>query len=1028
MDSNYAVVIGPGDTEVGSEGAVEKAKLFGIDIDQVVTYRLVHLRGRLEPNEIEELAGRLLVDSVGQWWMMREEHQPPSQLGQVSVVEVGLRPGVTDREGAELVRAANELGYDVTAATIARRYFVYGQIPQAQIYELMTRVLHNEVIERWNFNQLAPSFTDDAAVSPHVTHIDLSALDADGLAAVSADRRLGLTVDEMAAIQKWFSGLGRNPSDAELETLAQTWSEHCSHKTFRATIEMPDGQLIHGLLDAYLRAATNAINAPWVESAFVDNAGIVHFDETYDLALKAETHNHPSALEPFGGANTGVGGVVRDILGVSAKPIALTDVLCFGPEDFNSNFLPPNVLHPRAVRSGVVAGIADYGNKIGVPNIAGAVFHHPSFTTTPLVFAGCIGLLPRGSNPTQPQVGDSIVVLGGRVGRDGVGGATFSSQTMSASTADIAGSSVQIGDPVVEKGLIDVVIEARDLGLYNAITDCGAGGLSSAVGEMAEQLGARVDLSTVPRKYPGLAPWEVWLSEAQERMVVACSDPGPLLELARRWQVEAAVIGHFTGDRTLTVVDGNDPVIQLDTTFLHDGRPPLRLHAAAVDYSRPERNEADVIPGEMSADDALLALLAHPSIRSNESVIRSYDHEVLGGTVVRPYGGPALDGPADGTVIVPPGTIPRPGERILEPEADAAVAGAVIGIGAALLVGRHDPEAMAWAAIDEAIRNAVVAGANPDQLSLLDNFAWGNPHTPEALAGLVAACRGCHDAAVVFGAPFVSGKDSLFNEFVHDNGETDPVTPTLIITAVGIVPDISTVPSTGVVESGNDVWLIGRSRGELGGSYLDDVVGVDAGGPVPAPDPTTVANHRAVHRLIQQGLVQSAHDISDGGLAVAAAEWAFAGRLGLTLSVDTSHGPAELFGEAAGRYLLEVRPEHADQLADQVPEATRIGWVTSDGHVRIGVEIDVSLEQIGKAFVSPDFELSELAFSTPAFKVDVDSLDTDDEPVDDEQPGQYGPIDAELLDSEPPAEHEHVEDSEDAMAELDFEDDDGGEE
>jgi phosphoribosylformylglycinamidine synthase len=522
----------------------------------------------------------------------------------------------------------------------------------------------------------------------------------------------------------------------------------------------------------------------------------------------------------------------------------------------------------------------------------------------------------------------------------------------------------------VEKGLIDVVIDARDNGLYNAITDCGAGGLSSAVGEMADHLGAHVDLASVPRKYPGLAPWEVWLSEAQERMVLACTDPQPLLDLAHRWQVEASVIGQFTGDGILNVVDGSETVVNLDTTFLHDGRPQLHLQAGEVDCIRPPRREPDQLPAGMSANEALLALLSHPSISSNESIIRTYDHEVLGGTVVRPYGGPAMDGPADGTVIIPSGTSHRPGaDAVLEldpAEEPAAIAGAAIGIGASLLVGRLDPEAMAWAAVDEAVRNVVVAGADPDQLSLLDNFAWGNPHTPEALGGLVAACRGCHDAAVSFGAPFVSGKDSLFNEFVHDNGTADPVTPTLIITAVGIVRDISTIPSTGVVAPGNDVWLVGARSGQLGGSYLDEIAEIDGGGEVPGPDPDAIENHRAVHRAISAGIVQSAHDISDGGLAVAAAEWAFAGRLGMTLSVDTTHGPSGLFGEGPGRYLLEVTQLDADRLAELIPDAVRVGWVTNDDRVRIGVEVDVSLEDVGKAFVGPKFEMSAQPFSLPS--------------------------------------------------------------
>ena len=804
-------------------------------------------------------------------------------------------------------------------------------------------MLHNTVIERWATDELAPAHADlHASVVPTAT-IAIGGLDHDGLGEVSRTRRLGLSGHEMEAIQKWFASEGREPTDGELETLAQTWSEHCSHKTFRALVATPDGP-IDGLLDTYLRGATEAIDAPWVESAFVDNAGIVNFDDRFDLAIKAETHNHPSALEPFGGANTGVGGVVRDILGVSAKPIAITDVLCFGPEDLPVDALPDGVLHPLRVRSGVIAGVGDYGNKIGVPNLAGAIFHDPSYTTTPLVFAGCLGLLPKGSNPTNAIAGDFVVVLGGAVGRDGVGGATFSSQSMGVETADVAGSSVQIGDPVVEKGLIDLVVAARDAGLYHAITDCGAGGLSSAVGEMAESLGAQVDLAKVPRKYPGLSPWEVWLSEAQERMVMAVPDPVPLLALAAQWQVDATVIGWFTGDGRLLVLDGDDVVIDLDCRFLHDGRPRLELEAVAVDDARQPRHPVEIVGDEIQPVEALKALLSHPSLRSNESVIRTYDHEVLGGTVVRPYDGAELDGPADGTVIIPPGT-----------EQADPLRGVAIGIGAAILIGRFDCESMAWAAVDEAVRNVVVAGADPDRLSLLDNFAWGDPTDPEMLGRLVAACRGCHDAAVGYGAPFVSGKDSLFNEFVGADGVADPVTPTLIITAVGTVDDVMTIPAVGLTTPGNDVWLVGPATGALGGSYLDEVTVGDRGGHVPGADPDAAARHRSVHQAIRSGLVVSAHDIAEGGLAVAAAEWAFAGRRGLSITLAERHSPYELFGEGLGRYLLEVRPDDADRLAETVPSAVRIGWITEDDRLRIGIELDIGLDEIGRAFKSSTF-------------------------------------------------------------------------
>ncbi len=928
-------MVGPAHVDEAGEGLVERAALFGIDVDRIHRFRLAHVQfgddviaetgtGSENPGPLVTIADTLLSDEVEGWWLPADDHD----VGGV-VIETGLRPGVTDREGAELVRAANVLDIDVTAATMGMRFVVEAK-GDIDVRKLAERVLHNDVIERWAEGSLPPAFADLAAHAPLTSHVAIADLDESGLADLNARRRLGLDPEELIVIRDHFAALGREPSDAELETLAQTWSEHCAHKTFRALIETDDGSEIDGLLNSYLRAATDAIDAPWVRSAFVDNAGIVRFDDDFDVALKAETHNHPSALEPFGGSNTGVGGVVRDILGVSAKPIAISDILCFGPSETDPEDVPAGVLHPRRIREGVIAGVGDYGNKIGVPNIAGAIVHDPAYTTTPLVFAGCVGLLPSGSNPTSAQAGDAIVVFGGAVGRDGVGGATFSSQTMAAETAEVAGSSVQIGDPIVEKGLIDVVVAARDLGLYSAITDCGAGGLSSAVGEMAETLGAEVDLQLVPRKYPGLAPWEVWLSEAQERMVVASPDPAPLLELADRWGVGAAVIGTFTGEGRLVVRDGADTVIDLECAFLHDGRPRRRMKAGVLELVRSTRQP---IP-EYDPAAATLSLLAHPSIRSNEDVVRTFDHEVLGGTIVRPYGGVLGDGAADGTAMIPPGT-----------DGTRAVA---LGIGVNARLGALDPEAMAWQVVDEAVRNVVLAGADPKELSLLDNFAWGNPTDPQTLAQLVAACRGCHDAALLLGAPFVSGKDSLYNVFVDQDGVSDPVAPTLVITAMGIVKNLDVVPLTGVVEAGNDVWLVGPARGELGGSHLDAVLGEDLGGAVPRPDPVAIARHHALADAISADLVRSGHDLAEGGLAVAACEWAFAGRLGLALDVNSD--PEVLFGEGSGRYLVEVRPADAEAFLEKmVPFAQKIGSVVDRSSVSFGVH-ELGLSEIGAAW------------------------------------------------------------------------------
>ena len=930
-----AIVIGPGTVDTSANSVLAQARPFGFELETVSQLRLFHVRGDLTAAQLELLAARLLLNSVGQWWMTAAAHLDDlATIGSTThVIEIGLRPGVTDREGAELVRASAELGLPVEAAAVGRRLVVEGELSTERLESLITQVLHNEVVERWAIGLLEPAFTNPLDKSPGIDVLPVRSASDGDLVNLGQNRRLGMSLTELQAVQAFFREIKRDPTDGELETIAQTWSEHCSHKTFGALITTPGGT-VDGLLNSYLRAATDTIDAPWVRSAFVDNAGIVAFDDEHDLAIKVETHNHPSALEPFGGANTGVGGVVRDILGVSARPVAVTDILCFGPEDLDLASLPKGVLHPRRVRAGVVAGIGDYGNKIGVPNLAGAIIEDETFTTTPLVFAGCIGILPIGSHPTEPRPGDAIVVLGGAVGRDGIGGATFSSQSMGAETAEIAGSSVQIGDPIVEKGLIDLVVAARDARLYNAITDCGAGGLSSAVGEMAETLGAEVDLTLVPRKYAGLAPWEVWLSEAQERMVLAAPNPDAVIELAQRWQVGAAVIGHFTGDGRLVVRDGQETVVDLDVTFLHKGRPRLELSAAERPGARPDRRPVDVEPLA-----ALLALLAHPSIRSHEAEIRTYDHEVLGGTIVRPYGGPKGDGPADGTVMIPPGTS---GNR-----------GLVIGIGVNVVLGRHDTEAMAWAVVDEAIRNAVVAGADPAQLSLLDNFAWGNPTDPEMLGHLVAACKGCHDAAIAYGAPFVSGKDSLYNEFVGPNGSRDPVTPTLVITALGIVDQIEHVPLTGVVRADDDVWLLGPAVGSLGGCHLDDVLGQDFGGELPIPDPAAAERHRQLHRAITAGLVRSAHDLSEGGLAVAAAEWALGGRLGLDLALPGSDELSieQLFGEGPARYLVEVESQHGERFADLVPDSVKIGVTTAEQIVHLGSRLSVSVTTVEEAFI-----------------------------------------------------------------------------
>ncbi len=528
------------------------ARALGFEQLKLITCSdLYFIEGQLSEAECNQLALDLLIDPVAQTaeWRPLPAAPVPVEDGAV-LVDVALRPGVTDPVADEIVRAARELGIGkVQRASTGLRYLIRGT-DAATANQVAQRLLANMVIHRWAVGEIEPSFPSEAASSGEVETIHILQGDA-GLLAISKERRAALDLAEMQAIRAYCEREGRDLTDVEFEAIAQTWSEHCGHKTFkgRITIDCGDGrqEIIDSLYKTYIRGATEEIRAPWVLSSFVDNAGIIDLDGENEVSFKVETHNHPSAIEPFGGANTGVGGVIRDVIGVSHKPIANTDVLCFGMQNATFDELPAGVIHPRRIMSGVVAGVQDYGNKMGIPTVNGAVLFDPGYAANPLVFCGTVGIAPKGLHPRGGRQGDRVIVLGGRTGRDGLRGATFSSMTMDAQTGEVSGSSVQIGNPIVEKGLVDAILPARDLHLYKAITDCGAGGLSSAVGEMASEIGAEVDLTDVRLKYPGLAPWEIWLSEAQERMVLAVPPANlpKLQELCDTYNVELTDIGDF---------------------------------------------------------------------------------------------------------------------------------------------------------------------------------------------------------------------------------------------------------------------------------------------------------------------------------------------------------------------------------------------------------------------------------------------------------------------------------------------------
>ncbi len=919
---------------------------------------LYFVRGELTHADLEQLAQELLADPIVENYRLRPVDAPPEESEIGHVAEVGFHPGVTDPVAENLLQRAHLLGIGtVEAASTGKRYVFEGALAKDDLRQIAEQVLCNDVVQTYTLGTLPPSFVPRAEPSDLVEIIPIRKAGDEALAKMSVERVLFLSLDEMKTIQAHFDRLGRDPTDVELETLAQTWSEHCQHKAFKSKVDyeckggiprvLPGVERIvappyketidGGMFRTYLRAATERLEPEWVLSVFVDNAGVIEFDDEYEISFKVETHNHPSALEPFGGANTGIGGVIRDVIGVSARPIANTDVLCFGPLDMAREDMPGGILHPHRIARGVVDGIEDYGNKMGIPTVSGAILYDPGYAANPLVYCGCVGLAKKGQRKRDPQPGDLCVTLGGRTGRDGIHGATFSSAELTHETGQTVGSVVQIGDPITEKAMLEAVMIARDEELYTAINDCGAGGFSSAAGEIGEEIGVEIELSDVRLKYPGLRPWEIWLSEAQERMVLAVPPANlpRLREICAGLDVELTVIGHYTGDGRLRVKYGGKMCTDLDMAFVHNGWPRPNLQAVWEDPDFPEPD----IPQRRDLTPVLLRMLADPDVASKEPVIRRYDHEIQAATVLKPLVGVEADGPSDGAV--------------LRPLATGGYKGLALGCGVNPYYGQVDPYAMAWAVVDEAVRNVVAVGADPDRIAVLDNFCWGSPSIPDRLGGLVRAAQGCHDAALAYGTPFISGKDSLNNEYVDPQGIKRPIPPTLLISSMGIVPDVRQAVTMDLKTPGNLVYIVGETRVELGASLYYRLHG-GMGMSVPTPVSDAIETMRALHGAMRQGLVRTCHDLSEGGLAVAAAEMAFAGRIGLEIDLsalprtaDVASDDATLFSESCARFLVEVAPENAAAFEAALAgrPVAQIGQVTGDGALRVcGLESKIVIE------------------------------------------------------------------------------------
>lgn len=769
-------------------------------------------------------------------------------------------------------------------------------------------------------------------------HIPITTLSGDDLLALSQRMKLSLSKEDMLAVQTIFRDEKREPTDVELEVIAQTWSEHCKHRIFGASIEHTvDGktEIVDSLYKTYVRNITKRIcerKPGFVLSAFVDNAGFVKLDDELAVCLKVETHNHPSAIEPYAGANTGLGGVIRDILGAGkgAKPIASLDVFCFGPPDTKQEDIKASdVIHPLGVMRGVVRGVRDYGNRMGIPTTSGAIQFDDTYIYNPLVYCGTMGVIPIKDIDKEVKPGQVLIAAGGRTGRDGLKGATFSSVSLTTSSHEEDQTAVQIGNPIEEKKVADFILAAREKGLIQFVTDCGAGGFSSAAGEMLSETGGEVWLENAPLKEPGLESWQVFISESQERMVISIEqkDLPEMQKLADIFETELCVLGKSDGTGILKVKHHGEMVCELDCSKLHEA--PRRHMTAKWDTLEGEEDVFVPIDNAESGNQILEALLADFAIVSREPIIREYDHEVQGNTILKPLAGATGDAPQDGSVIRVDGSTK------------------LVALGLSLLPewGKTHPHLMGRACVDECIRQIVAMGAHPESIAILDNFCVGNPDAHQELGALVESTKGMAHAAEIYGAPFVSGKDSFYNYFKTKEGPVS-IPVTLLVSGFGILADPKHVIGASVRKVGSKLCLVGQASSGLAGSVFARLMKQGADDEdvnfLSAPsfdEKEAFEAYQRYHQLVEKGIVLSAHDVSEGGLAVTLAEMGFSGKAGIHVDLsmvpcfDDTPAAEHLFGETPGRIVFEIAPENtkvAELLGFPV-----IGETTADGKLVI---------------------------------------------------------------------------------------------
>ena len=964
-----------GQRDPRADSVIRQAASLGLPRPSAAQHASVYLlEGDLTEGQVRRIADELLADPVTQVAELQARGTVRPRLD--ALIEVHPLPGVTD-PAAESVEAAVRAMFGTAVTVRTGDRYDLGGVQQSDAATIGEKALANAVIHGIHSEPWHPErFPAGHGYSLRIVEVPVRDLTDPQLEKLSREAHLFLSLDEMRAIQAEYRRLGREPREIELETLAQTWSEHCVHKTLKSTVRYREDNLgagqrslaaaapgrpghaaeadgsvtIRNLLKSTVAAGTFALidekradRIDWCLSVFVDNSGVIAFDEHHAVCFKCETHNRPSAIEPYGGAATGIGGCIRDIMGtgLGAKPIAATDVFCVAP--LTGTDVPAGCLPPRRILSQVVAGVRDYGNRMGIPTVNGAVWFDPRYVGNPLVYCGVIGVMPRTMVKGETRRGDRIVAIGGRTGRDGIHGATFSSAEVEHGHSTEFSHAVQIGNAITEKKMLDAMLAARDQAdgpLYSGTTDCGAGGFSSAIGEMGKDVGATVHLERAPVKYDGLSPTEIWISEAQERMVLSVppAKVDRLRAICAAHGVELCDLGEFgSADGTIRLMWHGTEVGSLDTHFLHEGVPmPTREAVWDAAWSAAQvpaaGNGTGVGPRLL---DTACTLLAHPNLASKEWIIRQYDHEVQGASVVKPLVGVGTGGPSDAAVVHP-------------------VAGSrrALAIGNGLATGwSADAYAMTLAAIDECVRNLVCVGADPARIAILDNFCWPSCDDPRNMGSLVRAAEACYDGALAYRAPFISGKDSLKNQFRTQDGRTIMIPPTLLVSGFGIVEDAERACTMDLKSAGNVLVLVGTTGARMGGSHRA-MLGACGHADMRLPDVDPARGARTAHAVaacIAHGAVRSAHDPSEGGLLPALAEMCFAGGLGAR--IDLSHVPVagtdvpdecRAFAEDPHRYVLEIEPSKLGTVQahlDGIPHAV-IGTVTDEPTLElVGVRV-----------------------------------------------------------------------------------------